>query len=354
MTTIIREIPDIFTLKTLMHLLYKDKFCLLQHLPHKNHSVVYMENELLRLAAMEIRLIKRFDQKEPIIYEHSLYNKYYSNRLGIGIKQKLLADVFLYNNVLPRQEIKRSLPEYFNIIRDFLEKKDDKVQFPFRIIPFFQFMLLADTLDYASYDRVFFYRDSCLLASYLRRKKHIPKTVADVGTGTGCLSLIAASLGASKVLAVDINPRAIAFAKLNVMLNGFDHAITVSEGSIDDVTKKRKTIECIISNPPYMFIESSDEAYCINGGDYFGMEFPLKLVKISIKNGVRIIMIIAVPIAKKRNEFERHLSKNNHITEKEVIEVCGLYDQIDSLRPLIKAGFTHREVSIYNIAKAIH
>ncbi len=49
----------------------------------------------------------------------------------------------------------------------------------------------------------------------------------DVGTGSGLLSLAAASLTGCKVLAVDQSPQAVDAAKLNARLNGLGESITI-------------------------------------------------------------------------------------------------------------------------------
>lgn len=52
-------------------------------------------------------------------------------------------------------------------------------------------------------------------------------TVADIGTGTGILAILAAKLGARLCYAVDVNPQAIAAARRNVEANGVAHLVEV-------------------------------------------------------------------------------------------------------------------------------
>lgn len=56
--------------------------------------------------------------------------------------------------------------------------------------------------------------------------------VIDVGCGTGVLSIAAAKLGAGSVLALDIDPVAVASANHNIVLNGVDARVTVREGNL--------------------------------------------------------------------------------------------------------------------------
>ena len=57
-----------------------------------------------------------------------------------------------------------------------------------------------------------------------------PRTVLDVGTGTGVLGIAAARLGAERVLAVDTDPVAVEVAERNAGLNGVSAAFR-SEGT---------------------------------------------------------------------------------------------------------------------------
>ena len=59
--------------------------------------------------------------------------------------------------------------------------------------------------------------------------------ILDVGTGSGILAIAAAKLGASEVLAVDIEGVAVRTARENVALNGVSDIVRVAEGSVDDV-----------------------------------------------------------------------------------------------------------------------
>jgi ribosomal protein L11 methyltransferase len=57
----------------------------------------------------------------------------------------------------------------------------------------------------------------------------------DLGTGTGILSIAAARLGASSILALDIDPEAVRVARANVTLNQVADKIRVEQGSLAHV-----------------------------------------------------------------------------------------------------------------------
>lgn len=68
----------------------------------------------------------------------------------------------------------------------------------------------------------------------------VPGTpVLDLGTGTGILAIAAAKLGASSILAVDIDDDAVRVARRNASMNGIDEQIQFAVGSLDDVLSGR-------------------------------------------------------------------------------------------------------------------
>lgn len=75
-------------------------------------------------------------------------------------------------------------------------------------------------------------------------------SVLDIGTGSGVIAIFACYQGASKVLAVDINPSAIKSAKHNAKLHGFDKIMQVKSS---DLFQKIKDVQfdVITANLPF-------------------------------------------------------------------------------------------------------
>ncbi|HHW00506.1 MAG TPA: 50S ribosomal protein L11 methyltransferase [Clostridiaceae bacterium] len=67
--------------------------------------------------------------------------------------------------------------------------------------------------------------------------KYIKKddVVMDIGCGTGILSIVAAKLGASEIVAVDIDEVAVKVTKENCRINGTDHVVNAFQGTIKDI-----------------------------------------------------------------------------------------------------------------------
>jgi methylase of polypeptide subunit release factors len=71
----------------------------------------------------------------------------------------------------------------------------------------------------------------------------------DVGTGSGVLAILAAQ-HSDQVTAIDVNPRALMFARFNARLNGVSH-LQLLEGSWFEPVAGR-TFDLIACNPPYV------------------------------------------------------------------------------------------------------
>jgi len=62
---------------------------------------------------------------------------------------------------------------------------------------------------------------------------HPLETVLDLGAGSGVLSLVAAGLGASQVVALEIDPKACLVCRKNIYLNHFERQIQVVCGTLE-------------------------------------------------------------------------------------------------------------------------
>jgi len=77
-------------------------------------------------------------------------------------------------------------------------------------------------------------RDCLKALSWLWREDP-PRTVLDLGTGTGVLAVAAGLLGADRIAAVDLNPLCVRTAARNVRLNGLEPRVQTVLGSAEDV-----------------------------------------------------------------------------------------------------------------------
>jgi release factor glutamine methyltransferase len=86
------------------------------------------------------------------------------------------------------------------------------------------------------------------------------REAADVGTGSGILALAAARAGASRVVAIDINPHAAQAARDNARINGLGDRVAGVCSNLLAGLAARPLFDVIISNPPYFAGEPRDLA----------------------------------------------------------------------------------------------
>ncbi len=79
-------------------------------------------------------------------------------------------------------------------------------------------------------------------------EKHVsPKTtVFDVGCGSGILGIIAAKLGAGRVLAIDLDPMCVKVTKENAVINQVDETLHVEEGNLLNMVDEKADV--IVAN----------------------------------------------------------------------------------------------------------
>jgi len=98
--------------------------------------------------------------------------------------------------------------------------------------------------------------DSFLFAENLQVKEK--DKVIDMGTGCGILGIIAAAK-ADEVLAIDINPYAVACAKENAKVNHASGKIFFAQGDLFGPIKVGEKFDLILFNAPYLPSEEGEE-----------------------------------------------------------------------------------------------
>jgi release factor glutamine methyltransferase len=77
----------------------------------------------------------------------------------------------------------------------------------------------------------------------------------EIGTGTGIIACIAALKGASKVIATDINPKAVKNTRLNQKLLGLD--FSVRKGDLLKPIKRHEMFDIIFWNHPFNYTKET-------------------------------------------------------------------------------------------------
>ena len=96
----------------------------------------------------------------------------------------------------------------------------------------------------------------------------------DVGTGNGIQAILLAA-HAEHVVATDVNPRALAFARFNAALNGAGNVETRHGSFFEPVEGER--FDLVVANPPY--VVSPESAYLFRDGGMRGDEVSEHVVR---------------------------------------------------------------------------
>jgi len=103
--------------------------------------------------------------------------------------------------------------------------------------------------------------DSLILGSWIQSDN--PRTILDIGTGTGLLALMMAQRFSAQIHAIEIDEQAARQASENCNRSNWADRIKVEHISLQEFTSSNnKQYELIISNPPYFthLLKSNNEA----------------------------------------------------------------------------------------------
>lgn len=99
-----------------------------------------------------------------------------------------------------------------------------------------------------------------MFSGYIRCQTFHGRSVAEIGTGSGILALSAACAGATKVLALDINPAAVAAAAANAEQNYLSDIVQTRVSDLLSSVHPDEQFDIIISSPPSFAGEPKDIA----------------------------------------------------------------------------------------------
>jgi methylase of polypeptide subunit release factors len=134
-----------------------------------------------------------------------------------------------------------------------------------RILPVGELLIAADGHSRGGDDPpdyVAAYSPASHVCASLTPRHHVERAL-DVGTGSGAQALLAAA-HADRVVATDVNPRALAYTQLNAALNGLDN-VEVRRGSLFEPVAGEQ-FDLITCNAPYVISPEHRWAYRDAGG----------------------------------------------------------------------------------------
>jgi release factor glutamine methyltransferase len=132
-------------------------------------------------------------------------------------------------------------------------------------------------------------------ASFIDKLDLKGKSVAEVGTGSGVLSLAAARAGAERVVAIDINPNAALSAGDNARLNGLAARVFPVCSNLLSGIAPRPLFDVILSSPPSFAGEPRDVAdrAWVAGPGYRDIALLFAQARERLKPGGRVYVLLS-------------------------------------------------------------
>ena len=172
----------------------------------------------------------------------------------IDLADQPLLRLFLFAQPVERKAVRRVLKRTAMkqwIAAGLIEMKADMILPLVRLRPFWG-LIVAEDLDWISdaasrTNAVMGITGGTQSLSKMTVRRRSRLTL-DLGTGTGIQAMLAADFS-DKVIATDLNPRALDFARFNAQLNGISN-IEFVEGDLFEPVEG-KTFDLIVCNPPF-------------------------------------------------------------------------------------------------------
>jgi release factor glutamine methyltransferase len=153
-----------------------------------------------------------------------------------------------------------------------------------------------------------FFFSSKILGRYLAAQILANQKVLDMGTGSGVIGIIAAKRGA-EVLAVDINPAAVALAAANVRLHNLNGRWRGLESDLFARLDPAEKFDWIAFNPPYFagLARRPEEAAWNAGENYETIDRFLSQAENFLNARGKIVLILSseMPLASLHDKFQR-------------------------------------------------
>ncbi|MGF6110320.1 methyltransferase [Pseudomonas frederiksbergensis] len=226
-----------------------------------------------------------------------------NERAGNGIG-KTLRDAFGWNRSFERGLL--PIDEHPLIECGLVQRDGERLKSTVRWSTLDNLLLVHSAFPTTQEDSVFFgpdtYRFAQTIERHLRSTDCAIQRAIDIGCGTGAgAMLIARAHPQAEVLAVDINPKALDFTRINAELAGLNNVACHASNVLNDVEGR---FDLIVANPPYMK-DSRQRAYR-HGGDALGADLSVRIVRESIERlsmGGSLVLYTGVAIVDGQDPF---------------------------------------------------
>jgi methylase of polypeptide subunit release factors len=181
----------------------------------------------------------------------------YLRRLGESDALALLIRMLLLDVAVEREVAERILgvDAVALLERVILVETDEegRVDGTVRVVPHEHLLVASDRYAEGHADHVAAVHGPSATLSHLTVRRPVGRAL-DVGTGNGIQALLAAA-HAERVVATDINERALAFTAFNAALNGIDNVELRSGSFFEPVAGEQ--FDLVVTNPPYVISPES-------------------------------------------------------------------------------------------------
>jgi len=265
--------PDVALLKRLLAALDAEGFRSIRNEPS------YLASDCYRSAVRLEDFFRRLYREQDLIFSEGADPRLHSQPSGDGARRALFRGLTTTGVVSTRQweDIVPADIRGEMAARDLTRSTDGSTRLAMRFLPTRESFICCDVFDQTGVDTVHVGRDSILLAGALRRSpggfRTPPPRILDLGCGSGIHSVVAGTRSpGARIHCVDINDRALAYAKLNMRLN--DVAADVSFCRKDwreDIPEG--PYDLILFNPPFEFASPASQSgqTAADGGGRYGL-----------------------------------------------------------------------------------
>ncbi len=184
-----------------------------------------------------------------------------------------LARVFCYGARAPREDLDAALgTRLVDALLDagVLAAGEGDLEARLRVTPLEGLHLLSDPFDAGPSTAM---GPGATTMALVRLVPRDAASVLDLGCGAGTLALVAAARGARRAVGVDLNPRAVALARVNARLNGL--SADFRAGDLAEPVRGER-FALVLSQPPYVVLPSDERPTTYLHGGARGDELALR------------------------------------------------------------------------------
>ena len=261
---------------------FRDEFCSNIHSLSLNRLQKYPPSKSSGLPlGHEGRVLIRFLKGNSSQLDESAFSYFY--RMFGSSRDKSLYSAFVDGEMLAQEDwIDLIGKDAFNIwIKNKLlrEAKKGEIQCSFRVISINNMIFIVDPFRVAFPYKIFIGQCTINIIEFISKYNINPGSrYLDVGSGSGAV-LQHFSKYFKEAIGIDINPRAVSAAKMNIKLNEKTNC-TIYDQDVFKAGSNYGSFDMITWNTPFVFFPEHKKESNLDGyGGHMGIELTLKFIK---------------------------------------------------------------------------